>query len=184
MNKTEKEQILEIYCENEMRRLKQMCYPKIQRIGGISQMDYDDLYSIALEALRDSVERYDEEWDCQFEHYLSGNINRRFTTYIRDRNRKKHTMWGYREEDMEAVEQLASDFNMEEVVVERVDALADERIIQYMKRLSRKQRQVVTLMMDGYGEKEIRDQLHMTKQDYTDQILGIRAYENVRILYR
>ena len=84
---------------------------------------------------------------------------------------------------MEAVEQLASDFNMEEVVIERVDALADERILLYMKRLSRKQRQVVTLMMDGYGEKEIREQLHMTKHDYTDQILGIRAYENVRILY-
>lgn len=182
MNKTEKEQILEIYCENEMRRLKQMCYPKIQKIGGISQMDYDDLYSIALEALRDSVERYDEGQDCQFEQYLSGNINRRFVNYIRNRNRKKYTMWGYRK-DMEAVEQLASDFNMEEVVIERVDALADERILLYMKRLSRKQRQVVTLMMDGYGEKEIREQLHMTKQDYTDQILGIRAYENVRILY-
>lgn len=129
------------------------------------------------------MERYDEGQDCQFEQYLSGNINRRFVNYIRNRNRKKYTMWGYREEDMEAVEQLASDFNMEEVVIERVDALADERILLYMKRLSRKQRQVVTLMMDGYGEKEIREQLHMTKQDYTDQILGIRAYENVRILY-
>ena len=83
------EMILEEYCANEMKKLKQICYPLLIKIGGISEKDYDDFYSIALDALADSALRYDETKKCQFNTFLIGNIRRKFNTEIRDRNRAK-----------------------------------------------------------------------------------------------
>ena len=55
---------LEEYCNDEMKKLKQICYPILIQIGGISEKDYDDFYSIALDALADSALRYDETKKC------------------------------------------------------------------------------------------------------------------------
>ena len=49
------QETLELYCENEMQKLKQICNPMINKIGGISDKDYDDFYSIALSVLSDTV---------------------------------------------------------------------------------------------------------------------------------
>ena len=76
------EMILEEYCANEMKKLKQICYPLLIKIGGISEKDYDDFYSIALDALADSALRYDETKKCQFYKFLIGNIRRKFNTEI------------------------------------------------------------------------------------------------------
>ena len=54
-------------------------------IGGISNKDYDDFYSIGLEALYDSSKRFDES-KSQFQTFLIGNIKRKFKTEIRDRH--------------------------------------------------------------------------------------------------
>lgn len=35
------QETLELYCENEMQKLKQICNPMINKIGGISDKDYD-----------------------------------------------------------------------------------------------------------------------------------------------
>ena len=42
--------------------------------------NYDYFYSIALDALADSVLRYDESKNCQFKTFLVGNIKRKFNT--------------------------------------------------------------------------------------------------------
>ena len=80
---------LEEYCDNEMKKLKQLCYPILIKIGGLSEKDYDDFYSIALDALTDSVIRFNDSKNCQFKTFLIGNIKRKFITEIRDRNRYK-----------------------------------------------------------------------------------------------
>ena len=87
---------LEEYCDNEMRKLKQLCYPILIKIGGLSEKDYDDFYSIALDALADSVIRYNDSKNCQFRTFLIGNIKRKFITEIRDRNRNKRFLSGYK----------------------------------------------------------------------------------------
>ena len=56
---------LEFYCNNEMAELKKICYPLFIKIGGISDKDYDDFYSIALEALSDSAIRYKDDKNCE-----------------------------------------------------------------------------------------------------------------------
>jgi DNA-directed RNA polymerase specialized sigma subunit len=201
MDTKQKERILNDYCRNELQKLKKLCYPKICRIGGISQMDHDDLYSIALDALRDSADRFDEKRGGTFEAFLSGNINRKFSSYIRDKNSGKKTgrtacssagnteyiqvisFDALYKDDAHMEEMIDSGFCMEEEVFAKAEFASDNKVEKYLDRLSKIQRKIVLLLADGYLQDEIRKLLRISKKEYSDHMLGIRAYENVKVLF-
>ena len=180
--------ILEDYCQNQMRKLKQICYPILIKIGGISEKDYDDFYSIALDALADSVMRYEKNKNCQFNTFLIGNIKRKFNTEVRDRNRNKRipakqieSMYGFiTDTGYELSEVIPSDFDTYE------EACGDDfngtRIERYLNKLSSKQRKIVALLCEGYKPREIREILGIDNKEYQNHLAIIQAYENVRIL--
>lgn len=182
------EMILEEYCANEMKKLKQICYPLLIKIGGISEKDYDDFYSIALDALADSVLRYDETKKCQFSTFLIGNIRRKFNTEIRDRNRAKRipakklesTSNLVTEDGVELGETIPSKFDTYETACEYL--FEGTKIERYLDKLSYTQRKIVSLLSDGYKAKEIRELLHMDSKQYSNNLAAIQAYENVKIL--
>lgn len=182
------EMILEEYCANEMKKLKQICYPLLIKIGGISEKDYDDFYSIALDALADSVLRYDETKKCQFNTFLIGNIRRKFNTEIRDRNRAKRipakklesTSNLVTEDGMELGETIPSKFDTYEAACEYL--FEGTKIERYLDKLSYTQRKIVSLLSDGYKAKGIRELLHMDSKQYSNNLAAIQAYENIREL--
>ena len=183
------EEILMSYCNNEMDKLKKMCDPMIIKIGGISNKDYDDFYSIALDVLADTAKRYNPAHQCGFDSFLASNIKRRFKTEIRDRNRKKcipasqlQSIYSLISEDgVELSELIPSDFDtFEEAFGEDLSGTKIER---YLQRLSIRQREIVSLLSQGYNADEIREYLHMSKNEYSNEIAIIQAYENVRILF-
>lgn len=182
------EMILEEYCANEMKKLKQICYPLLIKIGGISEKDYDDFYSIALDALADSVLRYDETKKCQFSTFLIGNIRRKFNTEIRDRNRAKRipakklesTSNLVTEDGVELGETIPSKFDTYEIACEYL--FEGTKIERYLDKLSHAQRKIVSLLSDGYKAKEIRELLHMDSKQYSNNLAAIQAYENIREL--
>lgn len=182
------EMILEEYCANEMKKLKQICYPLLIKIGGISEKDYDDFYSIALDALADSVLRYDETKKCQFNTFLIGNIRRKFNTEIRDRNRAKRipakklesTSNLVTEDGVELGETIPSKFDTYETACEYL--FEGTKIERYLDKLSYTQRKIVSLLSDGYKAKEIRELLHMNSKQYSNNLAAIQAYENIREL--
>ena len=182
------EMILEEYCANEMKKLKQICYPLLIKIGGISEKDYDDFYSIALDALADSVLRYDETKKCQFNTFLIGNIRRKFNTEIRDRNRAKRipakklesTSNLVTEDGVELGETIPSKFDTYETACEYL--FEGTKIERYLDKLSYTQRKIVSLLSDGYKAKEIRELLHMDSKQYSNNLAAIQAYENIREL--
>lgn len=200
MDELQKSQILEKYCCNEMQLLKQVCYPKISKIGGISQMDYDDLYSIALDALRDSVERFDDSKNCKFSTFLNGNIDRKFATYIRDRNtikrgggeevdengekiyRQTISIDAPTEDGIDLCEKVASNFTIEDELSEEMGFSTDDKIKRYLECLSNIQRKIVILLSEGYKSTEIQDKLHISSKRYFDNLKAIQAYENVKVL--
>ena len=147
--------ILEEYCANEMKKLKQICYPLLIKIGGISEKDYDDFYSIALDALADSALRYDETKKCQFNTFLIGNIRRKFNTEIRDRNRAKRipakklesTSNLVTEDGVELGETIPSKFDTYETACEYL--FEGTKIERYLDKLSYTQRKIVSLLSDG-----------------------------------
>lgn len=180
--------ILDGYCENEMSKLKQICYPIMTKIGGISKKDYDDFYSIALEALTDSVLRYDDSKKCQFRTFLTGNIERKFKTEIRDRNRYKRIpskqidsiSYLVTEDGLELSEVIPSDFDTFEIACQSL--IKGTKIERYLNRLSITQRKIVSLLSDGYKAKEIIKLLNMSNREYQNNLQAIQAYENVRVL--
>ena len=62
--------------------------------------------------------------------------------------------------------------------------ISDVRIRNYLNRLSNKQREIVSLLAQGYQSKEIKDLLHMNNKEYLENISIIQAYENIRELKR
>lgn len=180
---------LEEYCDNEMKKLKQLCYPILIKIGGLSEKDYDDFYSIALDALTDSVIRFNDSKNCQFKTFLIGNIKRKFITEIRDRNRYKRipakniqSFDGYMSEDgIPLSEIIPSNFNIFEEVCAH-NGWKENKIEKYLSKLSIIQRKIVSLLSEGYKAKEIRELLHMSEKEYSQNLAAIQAYENVREL--
>jgi RNA polymerase sigma factor (sigma-70 family) len=180
---------LEEYCDNEMKKLKQLCYPILIKIGGLSEKDYDDFYSIALDALTDSVIRFNDSKNCQFKTFLIGNIKRKFITEIRDRNRYKRipakniqSFDGYMSEDgIPLSEIIPSGFDIFEEVCAH-NGWKENKIEKYLSKLSIIQRKIVSLLSEGYKAKEIRELLHMSEKEYSQNLAAIQAYENVREL--
>ena len=182
--------ILEDYCGNEMKKLKAICYPMLIKIGGISQMDYDDFYDIAMGVLQDSISKYEETRNCQFKTFLTRNIDRKFKTEIRDRNRKKRIpakkieslslLVG--EDGLELIEKIPSDFDVHE------EAFGNDfkgtRFEKYLKQLSSNQRKIVLFLYRKYKPTEIKKALHMSDKEYQSNLAAIQAYENVRILMK
>lgn len=202
MDSIQKEQILNEYCANEMQKLKQICYPKIGKIGGISQMDYDDLYSIALDVLRYSIERYDSSQDCKFSTYLSGNIDRKFATYVRDKLREKRSGEAQYDEDGNRVfnqtvslddsaedgtnlnEKIASDFKIEDNLSEEMCLSADERVDEFLEGLSKKHRNILKMKMNGFSADEIKTQLGLSNSEYNNAMKSMKMNENLSMFTR
>lgn len=202
MDSIQQEQILNKYCANEMQKLKKMCYPKICKIGGISQMNYDDLYSIALDVLRYSVERYDNSQNCKFSTYLSGNIDRKYSTYVRDNLREKRSGKAQYDEDGNRVfnqtvsldnciedgtdlnEKIASDFKIEDNLSEEMCLSSDERVDEFLRKLRKTQRDILMLLMQGYTSTEIKEKLKISSKKYLEQFNELTSFENIVTIRR
>lgn len=189
MDYTHKQQILEEYCGNQMAKLKQLCGSKINKIGGIAQMDYDDIYSIALEVLRDSTEKYEYLKGCSFAAYLNHNLQNRIDSYIRDRNRDKRKCPGPIEyldasagAGLKLYERTASSFDLEEELAEKMGVSLDERVFKYLEALTARQRSIAGLIMQGCRPLEIRMKLKLTEKQYQDALKDMRTFEKSRIL--
>ena len=70
MTELQKEQMIISYCENGMKRLKELCNPLIYR-KGIHQtdVDYDDLCSLAMEVLLESAKVFQTRRKQKMERY-------------------------------------------------------------------------------------------------------------------
>ena len=175
----QQKEILEKYCNNEMAKLKKMCNPMLNKIGGLYGMDIDDFYSVF---------RYDENNKCSFDCFLASNIKRKFKTEIRDRNRLKkipqkniesmNALIG--EDGMEISEMIPSDFDTFEIAAQSM--MGGTKIQRYLNQLSHMQRKIVALLSEGYKPMEIREYLHMSAKEYSNNIKAIQSYENTRIL--
>lgn len=81
----------EYYCENNMKRLKKMCYRLIKSKSTYGNKDYDDLIDEAMFTLIESVLSFDEKKNNNFKGYLYSNIQRCFYDWTRDQKREMRT---------------------------------------------------------------------------------------------
>lgn len=191
--------IINDYCDGDMKKLKRICFKKIRNACGDSNMDEDDLYSISMGVLIDSVKIYDEK-QGDFAHLLASNIQRKINTYIRD------TKYRYKrsniqkdkngnptfvsnipldeptEDGIELYEKIASDFNIEDNLSEKIGFSFGENVQQYLNSLSKTQRFIAKKIIMGYQHPEIRKMLSFPENKYQKVLNGMNTLEKKLII--
>lgn len=183
MNVVEVNKICELYCGNGMRRLTQLCYPIIIKIGGISESDYDDFYSIANRTVWEAAMAFDESQNDNFEVFLKGCLDRKFKTEMTRRNRDRRipkklidsldrplnddddTPFGYT---------IKSKFDVEDEIEELVESNA---VIAYLNSLTPKQKKIARFIIDGYDLQEIKRILGISDEKFSNLLNRMGSFD-------
>lgn len=192
MDISQQQETLDYYCGNNMARLRQIAYPIFTRFGGISAKDYDEFYSEANRTVWSAAAAFDDSKGEDFEKFLKGCLSRKFKTLMTRRNRNKRvadrmctsldTPIGD-ENGTTLADMLPAPFDLETTVIDEIGISSEDRMGQYLRRLSKKQREIATLLSEGYKAPEIREILHMSEKDYLNHMSMIRSYDNISIFF-
>lgn len=191
--------IIDEYCCDGMKKLKKLCTPIIMKIGGISEKDHDDIYSLAQFLLYKSVKNYDKDNanGASFKTFFYNILSRRiYATYIRDKNRqcRSNTRIGKNgevifipdvsldaptEETQDIKEKIASDYNVEDA--SEFDFTVDENVENFMSSLSNIQRKILEMKMKEIPTDKIRSELGISAARYAKEMESIKLNEGLLV---
>ncbi len=186
--------VLQPYCENNMQLLKKISRSIFMRFNEpLAGADYDDFYSISLMTLWQAYNAYDPDTGISFDGFLRSCLQKKFKSELTHRHRQKRVLnqlavsldaAGDGEDECSLLEFLASDFDtFEEVTKRNEDQKYQDKVQQYISRLSDIQVNILNLLVDGYKPTEILLELQISAREYADNMQIIRSYENVKILF-
>ena len=186
--------VSEPYCENEMRLLKKISKSIFLRFNEpLTKADYDDFFSIANMTLWQAYNSYDPDMGIDFDVFLRVCLKKKFSTEIRNRHRTKRIVnqmsisldsTNEKGEECSLLDFIPSDFDtFEEVMKEQENQPYQNKVQQYLSRLSIQQVNILNLLIDGYKPNKIRQILELSSSEYADNIQIMRSYENIRILF-
>lgn len=178
-----KNKILESYYGNDAKKLHRMVDKILMPFGGISGKDKDDFYSIANETFCDVLNRWDEV--RAFDALLYTSIERKVRTEMTRRHRQKRAG----EIGILSLDAPVGDegFTLGETLIakDEVEKVLgySEKMLTYLSRLSKTQKDILKLIVAGYEPGEIKIVLHINDKQYTDAYDAIHAYRNVSVLF-
>lgn len=177
-----------------MRRLKQATRRILTGLGGaIPQSDYDDFYSIANLTLWKAYNAFDPGMGISFEGFLYSCLQKKFRSELTRRHRDKRVL-NYLAISMDASISDEGENTLADVVPSGFDTFEEamkgqgygqyrDKVQEYISRLSKRQVDILNLMIDGFKPSEIRRVLGIPPREYSDSMEAIRSYENVKVLY-
>lgn len=191
--------IIDEYCCDGMKKLKKLCNPIIVKIGGISEKDHDDIYSLAQFLLYKSVKNYDKNNanGASFKTFFYNILSRRiYATYIRDKNRQCRSntriskngevifipdvsLDAPTEETQDIKEKIASDYNVEDA--SEFDFTVDENVENFMSSLSNIQRKILEMKMKEIPTDKIRSELGISAAKYAKEMESIKLNEGLLV---
>lgn len=198
MNDKEKETLRKYYLDNEMSELKKIANPIIKQ-RNFPMMEHDDLYSDAMKVVEESLASYDENRNCSFKTFLVGNIKRSFYDY-----RKKGNQWKRRNLETEngklkkdengytiPIQNVSLDVETEDGIslaekIPYIENNTDEELSdnaqEYLKSLSPTQREIASLIMDGYQLKDIQKMLDISDKRWNKTVTDMRSFSKKNII--
>lgn len=186
-------EVLQPYCENDMRLLKRISKSIFLRFNEpLTESDYDDFYSIANMTLWQACQTYNSNMGISFEIFLRTCLKKKFATEIRDRHREKRVINQFttsldvtndNEEECSLLDLIASDFDTFEEVIKNNNEQFQDKVQQYISKLSNQQVNILNLLIDGYTPKDIRQILEISSTEYAENMKIMRSFENVKILF-
>ena len=192
-------EMLNFYCKDNMRELRKFCDPIINQFMskyGISDMNRDDLYGVAVDTLADSISKYNEE-KSQFSTFLDGNLKRKFLQWLRDsRRRCRCNIMRDENGNKIVIPDLSFDIPNDDGlylkdIVSSGESIEDRIIVteeyspemkKYLSALSNVQFKILEMLSDGYEEDEIKEKLHIGTMLYKDSINGIRLFSKTKYI--
>ncbi len=184
------EQIIKRYYADNAKKLHSMVDQILLKFGGLSDKDMDDFYSLANEVFVDVMKRYD--YSQAFDGFLYSCLLNKIKTEMTRRNREKRKADRMSvsmnvpvgDDENVTIEDIISDgYTVEQEIFERNETGYSNRMLLYLSRLSRLQKEVLRLNAAGYLPNEIREELHITEKQYADCHAAIHSYRNVSVLY-
>lgn len=187
--------LLQPYCENDMRQLKRMSRSIFMRFNEpLTNADYADFYSIANITLWQAYNSYDSGMGVKFEGFLHSCLKKKFKSELISRHRQRRVINQFTisldsvnedEEECSLLDYIPSDFDTFDEVLKRQERgqFQDNKVQQYVSRLSKRQVDILNMLMDDYQAKEIQQILGISEKEYTDNLHVMRSYENIKILF-
>ena len=196
--------IINEYCENDMKKLKQICYT-VWGNKGLPNCYHDDLYDDAMNVLSESVITFNQNGKASFKTYLTNNIRMSYGQWYRDnflrakRNNLELDEKGNIKKDenekpiiipnisfdapvddgIDLCEKISSDFNIENE--SDIDFESDDKVELFMSSLSNTQRKILELKMMNYSIDEIKQKLNISDVEYNAAMKSIKMNENLSL---
>ena len=185
---------LQPYCENDMQLLKKISRSIFSRFNEpLTKADHDDFYSIANITLWQAYNSYDPDMGISFDGFLRSCLQKKFKSELTHRHRQKRILNQFAvsldatsdsEEECSLLDFIPSDFDtFEEVTKRHENQQYQDKVQLYISRLSNCQVNILNLLIDGYRTNEIREILHLSSKELTENLQIMRSYENVKILF-
>lgn len=184
-------QILDTYYTDNAKKLHRVVDRILSKFGGLTYKDTGDFYSLANEVFTDAIKRYDGEQS--FDGFLYSCLSNKIMSEISKRNCEKRKAdrlsisleaTNDKGEDYSLLDCIPSDFDtFEEVSKRQENGQYQDRVQQYMSKLSNQQVSILNLLIDGYKPFEVRRILELSKKEYADNMQIMRSYENVKVLF-
>lgn len=180
--------IIDAYYADNAKKLHLMVDRILMKFGGVADKDIDDFYSLANEVFVNVLEKYDESQ--MFDTYLYSCLSNKIKSEITRRNRYKRKADRIAvsidtplddDESMTLADVIEGCFDMDRTVFGE-ETEYNSKISRYLDRLSNLQRTIVQLLSESYRDIEIQRMLHITQQEYVDNMAAIHSYENIRVL--
>lgn len=184
------EQILNEYYKDNARKLRRTVDRILLNFGGLSDKDTDDFYSLANEVFADTIKRHDKSQP--FDVFLYSCLSNRIKTEMTNRNREKRRadrlsisidMPINEDGDTTVGDMIVDDFSVEREALDGKEEEYSKRMVMYLGKLSKLQKQVLELNAAGYLPGEIREELHITEKQYADCYAAIHSYRNISVLF-
>lgn len=187
-------EVLQPYCENDMRLLKGISRSIFMRFNEpLTQADHDDFFSMANMTLWQAYNSYDPDMGISFDVFLRTCLQKKFKSELTRRYRKKRIInklsvsldaTDESDEKHSLLDFIPSDFDtFEEAVSRQEHGQYRDKAHEYVSRLSNQQVNILNLLMDGYKPHEIRRILEISQREYADNLQIMRSYENIKILF-
>lgn len=183
--------ILDLYYADNAKKLHKVVDKIVLKFGGLSNKDKDDFYSLANEVFTEIMKKYD--YGQSFDGFLYSCLSNKIMSEITRRNREKRKadrmavsfdVTRENEEECSLLDIIPSDFDtFEEVAKRQGRGQYQDKVQQYISRLSNRQVNILNLLVDGYKSNEIQRILDISSTEYSEDLKIMRSYENVRILF-
>lgn len=164
----------------------------LMKFGGINDSDMDDFYSLAGITFVSVEASYNPDKKVSFKSYLTSCLSNKIKEEITARNAYKRTaqreaisLSAPVQSDTDEIEigDTISD-SKTEVENEVFGRVLSDETTEYLSRLTRKQRTLARLIMDGAEETDAMRAMKLSYPEYQRLLAGMREFEKVSVLMK